>query len=148
MDDNGFSIANRDEPIPVITVTDHLGEDRAPSSTSGKRAHLRSKSQDALSRVGGKVMDEMDSSSKQAESSNSMQDRLLNLYVVAAILSISSSSWELCLRTGRLLSQVIPTDGNNDSDKFIDRRSRKYVDRPNFSVGAMSNNFRRFNARI
>ena len=77
MDDNGFSIANRDEPIPVIRVTSHDGQDRTPSP--GRRAHIRSKSQEALSRVSGKVMDKMES--KKAEGSSSMQDRLMNLYV-------------------------------------------------------------------
>jgi hypothetical protein len=76
------------------------------------------------SRVSGKVLEKLDN--KRNESSNSMQDRLLNL----------------------LLSQVIPTDGADGTKKPVDRRSRKYVDRPNFSVGTMSNNFRRFNARI
>jgi hypothetical protein len=50
--------------------------------------------------------------------------------------------------TSSLLSQVIPTEDAPEIDKPIDRRSRKYVDRPTFSVGAMSANFRRFNARI
>lgn len=42
----------------------------------------------------------------------------------------------------------MPSEGIDDSNEPVDRRSRKYVDRPNFSIGNMSANFRRFNARI
>jgi hypothetical protein len=46
----------------------------------------------------------------------------------------------------RLMSQIIPSTEQNDEDA-AHRPSRKTVDRPNFSLQAMSNNFRRFNAR-
>ncbi|KAF2816837.1 integral peroxisomal membrane peroxin [Mytilinidion resinicola] len=44
-----------------------------------------------------------------------------------------------------LLQQVLPQDA---PDGVKDRRSREYADRPGFSLPVMSNNFRRFNARI
>ncbi|GAB7365635.1 hypothetical protein MBLNU230_g6699t1 [Neophaeotheca triangularis] len=51
-----------------------------------------------------------------------------------------------------IMSSIIPSEGPGDDDddetKPKDYRSRKYVDRPNFSVGLMSANFRRFNARV
>ncbi|KAE9962104.1 hypothetical protein BLS_000819 [Venturia inaequalis] len=45
------------------------------------------------------------------------------------------------------MSQIIPSSDQNGADT-ADRTSRKTADRPNFSLPAMSNNFRRFNARI
>lgn len=76
-----FSIANRKEPIPVIQVTSHGGE-RTPSP-SGRRAHFRSHSQGRLdnitSRIGDKVFEKLES--KKSEGPNTIQDRLLNLYV-------------------------------------------------------------------
>lgn len=58
-----------------------------------------------------------------------------------------------------LLAQVLPTedpasastsDGTPDpsTPQVKDRRSRSYVERPNFSIPTMSSNFRRFNSRI
>lgn len=46
----------------------------------------------------------------------------------------------------RLMSQIIPSAEQNNEDS-AQKPSRKTVDRPNFSLQAMSNNFRRFNAR-
>ena len=54
----------------------------------------------------------------------------------------------MLMPANRLISQVIPTDPGDDGDEPVDRRSRKYVDRPQFGLGQMGNNFRRFNARI
>lgn len=47
-----------------------------------------------------------------------------------------------------LLQQVLPSQYIPEGSSTEDRRSRKYVDRPGFSLPVMSNNFRRFNARI
>jgi len=49
--------------------------------------------------------------------------------------------------TKRLLQQIIPSGENEDDEGLKDRRSRKYVDRPQFSLPLMSRNFRRFNSR-
>jgi hypothetical protein len=50
----------------------------------------------------------------------------------------------------KLLSQVIPTDDNAGSDGPIipDDKAPAFAQRPNFNITTMSNNFRRFNARI
>ena len=49
----------------------------------------------------------------------------------------------------RLISQIIPSDDTSSDADPDDRRSRrKNVDRPGFSLPLMSNNFRRFNARV
>lgn len=47
----------------------------------------------------------------------------------------------------RLLQQMIPAGDVDDAGRPKDRRSRKYVERPGFSIPTMSYNFRRFNAR-
>lgn len=46
----------------------------------------------------------------------------------------------------RLLQQVIPAD--EDGTDGADDRTPAYAERPNFNITTMSNNFRRFNARI
>lgn len=52
----------------------------------------------------------------------------------------------------RLLQQVLPHEEHGEEEDaeaiHIDRRSSKYVQRPGFSLPLMTNNFRRFNARI
>ncbi|RMZ92343.1 hypothetical protein DV736_g428, partial [Chaetothyriales sp. CBS 134916] len=49
----------------------------------------------------------------------------------------------------RLLQQVIPPDGNVNSDgAIVDQASSIHVPRPVFSLPIMTSNFRRFNARI
>ena len=48
----------------------------------------------------------------------------------------------------RLLQQVIPIDDTEAAETPVDRRSSQYVRRPAFSLPLMTNNFRRFNARI
>ncbi len=49
---------------------------------------------------------------------------------------------------GRVLQQVIPSEDSEVGEAPVDRRSSKYVRRPAFSLPLMTNNFRRFNARI
>lgn len=107
MDDNGLSIGNREDDIPVIRVTSHDNDDRT-SSPGGKRAHLRSKSQEALSRVTGKIADKMESAQKK-EVSNSMQDRLLNLYVYHVIHLIMRNVF---LRTCLMCSSALDEKTN------------------------------------
>ncbi|KAI9167722.1 Peroxisomal membrane protein PEX29 [Paramyrothecium foliicola] len=50
----------------------------------------------------------------------------------------------------KLLQQVIPTEDNAGSDGPIiaDDKAPAFAQRPNFNITTMSNNFRRFNARI
>ena len=47
----------------------------------------------------------------------------------------------------RLMQQVIPLEGADESEAPPDERSSKYIRRPGFSLPLMTNNFRRFNAR-
>ncbi|KAL9087944.1 MAG: hypothetical protein Q9159_003386 [Coniocarpon cinnabarinum] len=46
-----------------------------------------------------------------------------------------------------MFEQIFPIPSDKQEPPKPDRRSRKYLDRPNFSVGRMSKNFRTFNAR-
>ncbi|KAI6752806.1 hypothetical protein HG530_013558 [Fusarium avenaceum] len=50
----------------------------------------------------------------------------------------------------KLLQQVIPTDGDDQSDVHFegDEQEATHTERPNFNITTMSYNFRRFNARI
>lgn len=43
---------------------------------------------------------------------------------------------------------MIPGENVDDGSRPKDRRSRKYVERPSFSIPTMSYNFRRFNSRF
>lgn len=113
-------IANRDDAIPVLRILPrHIDSEReAPASSDAPRERLRD-------RVKNKVADVY---------SPTIQDRLFNT----------------------LMAQIIPPEdlSENEEDALRpesakkDRRSRTYVARPNFSVGLMSGNFRRFNSRI
>lgn len=133
------SIANRDDPIPIIRIPSHeeavdfvasaSESDYSTKSSRGKsprREQLKQKARDVKEKVGEYV-------EGTPEVRQSIQDRLF----------------------ASLLSQIIPVDDEGGQDGVegkgkskVDRRSRKYVERPNFSVGMMSTNFRRFNARI
>ncbi|KAF1986882.1 Pex24p-domain-containing protein [Aulographum hederae CBS 113979] len=122
-------MANRDEALPVVSITAPdddtpklTGEDNSPGVPGKREAFKRSVSPSRLK----EKLSNLESS--RMESPNKIQDRLVNL----------------------LLSQVIPGPTNDDDDENTpkDRRSRKYVDRPNFSLPLMSTNFRRFNSRI
>ena len=46
-----------------------------------------------------------------------------------------------------MFQQIWPQQPDPDQSAKPDRRSRKYVERPGFSVGRMSKNFRTFNSR-
>lgn len=54
------------------------------------------------------------------------------------------------LAPARLLQQVIPADdyASSDGPLIADDRAAAFAQRPNFNITTMSNNFRRFNARI
>ncbi|KAJ4305718.1 Peroxisome size and maintenance regulator [Kalmusia sp. IMI 367209] len=119
---------NRDTPIPVLSVTGPDDQSR-PSSSAGSRTPSNDGSRHHLSasKLKGKLESLGDSVGRQ-ESSSRVSDRLFTM----------------------LLSSVLPQDLDDDAPtpQTKDRRSRKYVDRPNFSLPQMSSNFRRFNARI
>ena len=56
--------------------------------------------------------------------------------------------WRAKRRHRRLLQQVIPEEEVDELDMGLDMRSSKYINRPGFSLPLMTNNFRRFNARL
>ncbi|KAF2262832.1 Pex24p-domain-containing protein [Lojkania enalia] len=123
------SVVSRDTPIPVVSVTSPDGQ---PSTASEARTPSN-QSSDALGHPlpASKPKDRLESLGDQfskQESSSRVSDRLFTM----------------------LLQQVFPSQDYSDDDQppIKDRRSRKYVDRPNFSLPVMSSNFRRFNARI
>ncbi|KAJ5386468.1 hypothetical protein N7509_009009 [Penicillium cosmopolitanum] len=99
MDEDAQVLANRDEPVPVLSISKPTPQrDGSPDS-----AHSRSSSQ----------------------SKNSIQDRLFT----------------------KLLQQVIPKDDGEDEANAGNPLATS-PKRPGFSLPLMSNNFRRFNARI
>ncbi|MCJ1485278.1 hypothetical protein MMC06_005452 [Schaereria dolodes] len=123
MDDyTAEAFSNRDEPIPVIGVP---GNDALSSDTEGKRDKLKKSL--SPSHLKDKIRDAGNSSSSNgSDPGHSLQDRLF----------------------AKLLQQVIPAEDINDLSDLQDKRSTKYINRPGFSLPLMTNNFRRFNARI
>ncbi|KAI9875484.1 MAG: hypothetical protein M1830_008419 [Pleopsidium flavum] len=117
-EDTANALVNRDDPIPVINLS---GRD-APSSDSDSK---RQKIKDSLSasKLKGKLRDV---ASSKSEPGHSLQDQLF----------------------AKLLQQVIPTEDMADELDTANKRSARYVSRPGFSLPLMTNNFRRFNARI
>lgn len=143
--DGGASLANRGEPIPIIRISSRNDNDDASDSTSeieseaglgtglGRRERLKDRASRSASRVRDKLEGYSTSNSNSApDGRQSLQDRLFNT----------------------VLSQIIPSEGtgpledDHDLPKKKDRRSKKYVSRPEFGPRLMTNNFRRFNARI
>ncbi|PPJ53592.1 hypothetical protein CBER1_00395 [Cercospora berteroae] len=131
-DDHASPIANRDEPIPVIRISsdeddDFDSSDAESEVTTRRRDRLRERASRSTSRLREKF--ESGEGGRQ-----SLQDRLF----------------------ASVLSQIIPSEGpptDVDDDegqlpKKKDRRSKKYVDKPEFGPRLMTYNFRRFNARI
>ncbi|TID18264.1 Pex24p-domain-containing protein [Venturia nashicola] len=113
------------EDIPAIQVTKMpttSPDGNRSASSSSRIEQIR----EASSRAADKVRDKLaDMEGKKVENPVGMQDRLMNI----------------------LMSQIIPSSEQNGPDA-ANRSSRKTVNRPSFSLPAMSNNFRRFNARI
>ncbi|KAL2038207.1 hypothetical protein N7G274_009155 [Stereocaulon virgatum] len=113
------AFANREEPIPVIAV----GNDSLSSDHRGKREILKEK----ISGTSSKLKDKLhEHGSGSKEYGSSLQDRLFT----------------------KLLQQVIPEEDVDELASAPDVRSSKYIKRPGFSLPLMTNNFRRFNARI
>ncbi|OCL07478.1 Pex24p-domain-containing protein [Glonium stellatum] len=117
---------SRNEAVPIVSITGP--EDDALTPESGRRTPGK---RDAFKQAlpTGKLKEKLDSLSGQPEmpeSPNTVSDRLFTM----------------------LLQQVLPSHDIPNSSPTKDRQSRKHVDRPGFSLPVMSNNFRRFNARI
>lgn len=125
------TFANRDEPLPRLTVSyDDVDTDSDDVSTS-KRSRIRRTLSKTRLQEKAKELHAItsDKSTASATSKPGLQDRLFN----------------------KLLEQVVPLgDYGDDAEQTtkIDPRSSQFVSRPAFSLGVMSNNFRRFNARI
>lgn len=126
------TFANRDEPLPTLTVTyDDISTDSDQPVEADNRKRTRLKRAFSRTRIQEKAQELHAATSEKAATSPTskpaLQDRLFN----------------------KLLEQVIPIGDYDDVEETkIDRRSSQYVSRPAFSLGVMSNNFRRFNARI
>ncbi|KAI9768297.1 MAG: hypothetical protein M1835_006891 [Candelina submexicana] len=115
------AFVNRDEPVPEVTIS--TGDDHASDvDDSPSRGHKVRKVLSS-SKLKDKLHDVRD---KHHEPSSSLQDRLF----------------------ARLLQQIVPTEDMTDVLHTADKRSSKYINRPGFSLPLMTNNFRRFNARI
>ncbi|KAF2140664.1 uncharacterized protein K452DRAFT_359694 [Aplosporella prunicola CBS 121167] len=129
--------ASSSSSIPIVTLSAPHDDgpsgsgsgSHSPSPSPSEKGRRRSR-RDALrhSFSGERLKEKLEdfASHKPDASSGKPHDRLLNM----------------------LLQQMIPTEGADDDQRPKDRRSRKYVERPGFSIPAMSANFRRFNARI
>ncbi|KAK2734283.1 hypothetical protein FQN55_002831 [Onygenales sp. PD_40] len=118
------AFVNRDEPIPVIQITPRTSDDspRPAEKDSDSKSRLSAR------RLRDKLYDVGSESKAKAESAGlSLQDRLL----------------------ARLLQQIIPAGESDDPDiSTVKKPSTVQIERPGFSLPVMSNNFRRFNARI
>ncbi|KAF1951225.1 Pex24p-domain-containing protein [Byssothecium circinans] len=121
---------NRDTPMPVVSIT---GPDERSSTASGIQTPNNNGSRLRLSP--SKLKDKLESlgdNITRPESPSRMSERVFTM----------------------LLSSVLPSEKLDDDDDdsstphVVDRRSRKYVARPSFSLPVMSSNFRRFNSRI
>lgn len=124
--------ANRDEPVPLIAVSpSDVDASSSEAESIGRRSRLkRSLSPTRLKTKGQELAAaQLDKTQPSPGTKGSIQDRLFS----------------------KILQQVIPSSEEADDDLAtspIDRRSSKYVSRPAFSLPLMTNNFRRFNARI
>jgi len=124
------AFVNRDEPVPLISVR---GDDvESEEEKASRRDKIkRSLSPSRLKTKGRElVAAQLEEPDPSTPGKLSLQDRLFS----------------------KILQQVIPTDDVEDdaitSPTPVDRRSSTYVSRPAFSLPLMTNNFRRFNARI
>lgn len=133
-EDTAESIANREEPIPVIRLRSREDEPTTPASETEQKLHTKDKLKghaDKLKDQASKLKGRLEEYGSP-EVRQSLQDRFFS----------------------GVMSQIIPpeevseTEDDGRADKKPDVRSRQYVDRPGFSIPAMSNNFRRFNARV
>ena len=127
MDDpTAEAIVNRDDPIPVLRIPAYVSQPGTPVSESERKPGKREKLKDQANKVKEKL-DEYGS-----PNAPSIQDRLF----------------------AGIMSQIIPPEELSETedaaakDTQKDRRSRKYIDKPGFSIPLMSTNFRRFNSRV
>ncbi|KAF2484027.1 integral peroxisomal membrane peroxin-domain-containing protein [Neohortaea acidophila] len=117
------SIANREEPIPIIRLPSRDDDFTTSSDTELERSRkdkVKSQARTAQDAYAGSAMRQ------------SIQDRFFE----------------------NLLAKVLPAEEGGEQDGANKKKDKKpsadkpLVERPNFSLGVMNNNFRRFNARI
>ncbi|ESZ90095.1 hypothetical protein SBOR_9521 [Sclerotinia borealis F-4128] len=119
------AFANRDDPIPVIRLdpSDDLDDDAEDTNEVPRKEGTRER----LKRHKSQLKDNFRKAhGKASETSASVQDRLLE----------------------KLLQQVIPIEDLSENRKDADPTPTNFIERPAFNITTMSNNFRRFNARI
>ncbi|KAH8687962.1 integral peroxisomal membrane peroxin-domain-containing protein [Tricladium varicosporioides] len=117
------TFVNRDEPIPVVRLEpqDDLAYSEGEDHSSEERKR------DVLKRHGKNLKENLrKAQDKVSDRGSSMQDRLLE----------------------KLLQQVIPIEDETASRNLSSSPQSEFVTRPSFNITTMSNNFRRFNARI
>jgi hypothetical protein len=136
------AFANRDEPIPLFTVTGSDPGSASDSEKTSKRDGLRK----SASRMRAMAQDfgAEQAQRLQNNGTSSIQDRLFAKYMLP-----TGRQWHMRLTpANRLLQQVIPAEEiDSGAEAPIDPRSSKSVQRPAFSLPLMTSNFRRFNAR-
>ena len=133
------SIVNRDDPIPVLTISSH-----DPTDGGGDSSHALGHSREGSKKPSAKLKDSISRAVDPIKAGPSMQDRLFSTSVA---LQCHNRSSLLTRPSSSLFQQVLGSQEEPYPGAKLDRRSRKYVERPNFSLPQMSTNFRRFNAR-
>ena len=130
------SIANRDEPLPVIRIPSQEGQPEPSSSSEAETEQQRVRKREKLKDGVGKLKDTLETQYSGPGVGGGWKESLGDRLV------------------GSVISYVVPSDAIDPSEdddkgnKKKDRRSRQYVDRPTFNISLMTSNFRRFNARI
>ncbi|KAI9850509.1 MAG: hypothetical protein M1838_005573 [Thelocarpon superellum] len=120
------TFANRDEPVPLLTVS---GSDDDPAPSDSPRSKRRQlKKVLARSWTKGRPQEPQDATEDpKPELGVGLQDRLF----------------------ARILQQIIPSEDMDSSASVADSAlADKGLVRPSFSLPLMTSNFRRFNARI
>ncbi|KAG9232824.1 integral peroxisomal membrane peroxin-domain-containing protein [Amylocarpus encephaloides] len=122
------AFVNREDPIPVVTLDRREGDDLTDYDQDDQSdTPAEPRTRDRLKKHGNNLKKNFKKTREKAsERHTSVQDRLLE----------------------KLLHQVIPIEdqtSNKDSTAFS---QSQFVSRPSFNITTMSNNFRRFNARI
>ncbi|KAI0430695.1 integral peroxisomal membrane peroxin-domain-containing protein [Xylaria sp. FL1042] len=121
------SFVNRDDPIPTIILNTPSPRSQAP--TPSVSSHKRNESHDSY-------QSDMENTETPSRSSGGLRGRL------------SAFKEKARIQDGlveKLLAQVVPLD---DAEIPQDEPLPGRVAKPNFNLPTMSNNFRRFNARI
>ncbi|OAX85552.1 hypothetical protein ACJ72_00090 [Emergomyces africanus] len=123
------AFVNRGDPVPVISKSQRSNEHDPPSPAGKKSDNDSVISGLSARRLKQKFMDVKSDVKAKGDwtAGLSIQERLL----------------------AKLWQQIIPVEGlGEESDSTANKHSTLHVDRPAFSLPTMSNNFRRFNARI